>query len=376
MLCFYGVIMLSLQEDTRQRKGKHIKRFLLRILPEGGFITAQQRERVQDRQKEKNVRIGEILMEMGMLDNLELNAVLSIQKDLASYKDAVKIAAGVRPLLGRLLLKARRITDEQIDCALREQHGTGRKFGQVLVHLGMLTGYELDAVLEFQRHLEGEAPLSEKLKLGQILISTGQITGEQLEDALERQRLSRKKIGELLIDAWYGEPYQVEHGLNLQRKLVTASLAAALSLSHITLVRDASAGAARGVTAKITVMATVLEHTSLNVISQTKELVVTNNDIQQGYVDVPLASRVNVKTNNAAGYLLVFEVMDGPYGLFRGINVRLGGREFQLPLQGGWILQPFVPGGTMLDISYRFVLSENAQPGTYSWPIMVSAGRL
>ncbi len=365
--------MLSLHEDTQQRNGKHIKRLLVRILFGGGFITAQKRERVPYRQKEKNVRIGEILMGMGALDNLELNAILSIQKGLASYKEAMKIA-GVRLPLGQLLVKATRITDEQIDHVLREQCETGKKFGQIVVCLGLLTEYELDAVLEFQRHLEGEAPPSEKLKLGQILISCGQITGEQLEDALGRQRLLKKKIVELPFDAGYGELHQVEQGLNL--RLVAVSLFAALSLSHIILVRDASAGTARGINAKIAVMATVLEHTSMNVISQTKELVVTNNDIQRGYVDVPFASRVNVKTNNAAGYLLVFEVMEGPYGLFRSINVRLGGREFQIPLQGGWILQPFVPGGTMLDISYRFVLSENVQPGTYSWPIMVSAGRL
>jgi hypothetical protein len=93
-------------------------------------------------------------------------------------------------------------------------------------------------------------------------------------------------------------------------------------------------------------------------------------------VDVPLASRVSVKTNNAAGYLLAFEVMEGAGGVFGGGDVRIGGREVRIPLHGGWIPQPFVRGGTLLDISYRFNLSGNVQPGTYNWPIIVSVSRL
>jgi hypothetical protein len=113
----------------------------------------------------------------------------------------------------------------------------------------------------------------------------------------------------------------------------------------------------------------------MDVISQARELVITKRDIRRGFVDVPLASRVKVKTNNPAGYMLAFEVAKGTDGVFRGFNIHIGRKEIQIPLRGGWIPQPFVRGGSVLDISYRFTLSENAQPGTYSWPIMVSVNR-
>jgi hypothetical protein len=369
--------MLSLKKDAHQTRAKITKRRLDRILFDGGFITAHELETALSRQKDTNDQIGEILVGMGALDRRELSAVLSIQKDLSSYEDAVKATAGVRMLLGELLIKANRITAEELDLALREQKSTGEKLGEILVRRGMLLENELETVLAFQRGQQSEAPGSEKLRLGELLVTTGQIRREQLSDVLKRQKVSKKKIGELLIEAGYAEPDQISHCLMLQQKLVTAALVAALSMSNlISIVPEAHAGSSAFSTT-ISISARVLERTTMNVISQARELDVTNSDIRRGYVDVPLASRVSVKTNDPAGYLLAFEVVvvDGSYGVFSGVNVRIGEREFQIPLHGGWIPQPFVRGGTVLDISYRFNLSENAQPGTYSWPIMVSVNR-
>ncbi len=110
----------------------------------------------------------------------------------------------------------------------------------------------------------------------------------------------------------------------------------------------------------------------MELISQARELIVTNADIQQGFINIPTASRINVKSNNPAGYLLTFKVMSGPYPLFSSVQVNVGGREILLPPTGGWVPQPYVRGGAVLDISYHFVLSEHARPGTYTWPLMVS----
>jgi hypothetical protein len=369
--------MLGLKKDAGQTRVRITKRLLGRILIDGDFITAHELETTLSRQKDTNDRIGEILVGMGALDRRELSAVLSIQNDLSSYEDAVKVAAGVRMLLGELLIKAKKITAKQLDLALQEQESTGKKLGEILVRRDLLLEYELETVLAFQRGQQSKAPGSSKLLLGELLVATGQISRKQLADVLKRQKVSKKKIGELLVEAGYAEPEQISQSLILQQKLVTAALVAALSISNlIGAVPEAHAGS-NSFSSTISVSARVLERTTMNVISQASELVVTNSDIRQGYVDVPLASRVSVKTNNPAGYLLAFEVVvvDGSNGVFSGVNVRIGGREFQIPLHGGWIPQPFVRGGTVLDISYRFNLSENAQPGTYSWPIMVSVNR-
>jgi hypothetical protein len=340
---------------------------------DGGFVSSYDLDAALEQQKQTNLQLGEILVRMGVLDPVELKAVLSVQKDLASRENAVKTAAGVRLLLGELLIKAKRITQTQIDYALMEQRQTGEKLGETLVRLGLIKERELDAVLTFQRNQGGDSSSSEKLRLGEILVATGQVTRRQLEDVLERQRVSKKKIGELLVEAGYVKPHQVDQGLRLQQQLVTAALVAALSLSNLFGADDAHA-ASEGTSAKITISATVREHTSMQVLAQAQELVITNADIERGFVEVPSATRINVRNNNPAGYLLSFEVMGSPSPLFDTVNVLVGGREVQLsPSGGGWVPQPYVRGGSTQDVTYRFALSKNVQPGTYNWPLMISA---
>jgi len=367
--------MQSLKKDTRHTKVKTNKRLLGRILVDGNFITDHELETALSRQKGTNERIGEILMGMGALDRRELGAALSIQKDLSSYNGAVKVAAGVRLLFGQLLVKAKIITPEELDLALREQNRTGKKIGEILVHRGLLLENELETVLAFQRGQSSEAPGSKKLRFGELLVTTGQISREQLEDILKRQKASKKKIGQLLVEAGYAEPDQISHCLMLQQKLVTAALVSALSMSNLISGVPEAHASSPGFATTIKISAHVLERTTMDVISQARELVVTKSDIRRGYVDVPLASRLIVKTNNPDGYMLAFEVEEGADEVFRRVNVRLGEREILIPLRGGWIPQPFVRGGSVLDISYRFNLTKNAQPGIYSWPIIVSVNR-
>ena len=54
--------------------------------------------------KKVDVRQTARYLWMGALDRRELSAVLSIQNDLSSYEDAVKVTAVARMLLGELLL--------------------------------------------------------------------------------------------------------------------------------------------------------------------------------------------------------------------------------------------------------------------------------
>jgi hypothetical protein len=111
----------------------------------------------------------------------------------------------------------------------------------------------------------------------------------------------------------------------------------------------------------------------MQVLNQARELVVTNTDITRGYVEVPAATRINVKSNNPAGYLLAFEAVSGPLPMFESMQVIVGGKEVQLSRAGGWVPQPYVRGGITQDVTYRFALSKNVQPGTYHWPLMISA---
>ena len=123
---------------------------------------------------------------------------------------------------------------------------------------------------------------------------------------------------------------------------------------------------------KIAVSARVLERTTMRVLHQKEKVVVTSQDILQGYLDVPVASSIAVRSNNPRGYLLLLEILSDAARYFDTVIARVNGKEVQLLTNGGYVSQPFVRGEAKTEISYRFVLSKDTQPGTYRWPLAVS----
>ncbi|NJD63579.1 MAG: hypothetical protein FIA93_12785 [Deltaproteobacteria bacterium] len=366
--------MEKASEDKNRNGATPTRRLLGQVLVDGGFLSHRDLERALADQNRTNEMLGEVLVRMGVLDPDDIHAAVSIQSDLANLDDAVKAAGGVRQLLGELLLKAKRITPEELDHALREQRKTGEKLGEVLVRRGSLTKNELDAVLEFQQHQGGLAPGSVRFRLGEILVATGQITREQLDAVLARQKLSRKKQGELLVESGAVQPHQVARGLTLQEKLVTAALVAVLSMTNAAGAQEipsTRSGSASG-SARITVTATVPARATVKVLHQRPEVVITNADIARGYVDLPSASRIEIRNNSHAGYLLIFEGMEGPFPMFDQVLVKGLGTEIQIGPGGGWIPRPHVRGTVTMELSYRFVLAKHARPGAYAWPFAIT----
>jgi hypothetical protein len=347
-----------------------VRRPLGQILLDGQFISRDDLARALELQKHTNEMLGEILVRMGVLDPADLEAVLSVNKDLSSLEEAVNLAAGVRHLLGELLLKSGRISAQQLEHALLEHKRTGEKLGEVLVRLGLITRSELDAVLIFQQNQEPRAATSGRLKLGEILISTGKIARGHLEDALSRQKLSKKKIGDILVKEGYVRPDQISHGLKLQDKLLKATLVAVLSLVPLSGAQSSDLLQDAGSRGDITAFQEVQTHTALKVVFQTRELTITQTDILRGYVEIPIASHIEIKNENLGGYLVVFQ---GPNGPFKEIFVKGLGEEVQISSGGGWIAQPYNGRDpVMIKLGYRFILSENAKPGTYAWPLTIS----
>lgn len=350
-------------------------RRLGQVLVGGDFISTGVLDDALVEQKRTRERLGEILVRTGALDAMDLSAALDTQTALRSVGDAVRAAGGVRHPLGDLLLKAKRIGVGQLDAALIEQRRAGGKLGEILVRRGLLTSGELEALLSFQTHQSGRAPVSERFRLGEILVATGQISRGQLDRALARQKTTKKKIGELLVEAGDVQSHQVTRGLTLQRKLVTAALVAALSFAAPASVRAASGnnGPARSSSARITVTATISDRTMLRLERQAATLVITDADISRGYVDAPAASRVEVRNNNPQGYLLVFQPVNGAERMFREVTVRGLGRDVEVGAGGGFVPQPCARVPVTMELGYRFVLGKDALPGTYAWPFTISA---
>jgi len=348
---------------TKETIFTRTKILLGRLLVDGGFISPEELERALQRQKQTNEMLGEILICMGVLDRLELDAVLALQNILTSPEDTVKVAAGVRELLGNLLVRAKKITAPQLELALKEQERTGEKLGSILIRFGHLNETELNYFLDFQKFQGMEVPPSGPFRLGEILVATRQITQGQLEEALKRQKLSKKKIGAILIEAGYAEPWQIEFSLNLQQKLVTAALIGILYLSGASNVEASSKG-------KVTVTAAIQARVTLKILHQKGEWVITPTDISRGYVEFLGGSRFEVRNNNLDGYFLSFENRGGP---FKEVHIQGLGTEAHLGPSGGWVLQPYTRHAIVKELNYRFILAEDAQPGTYSWPLQISA---
>lgn len=144
-------------------------------------------------------------------------------------------------------------------------------------------------------------------------------------------------------------------------------LGALLTLAAVVSAETVLAGSTSGA---MSVSVTVQARALLNVESQPSSLVVTGADLARGWIEAPAASRIRVRSNDPNGYLLNFDVAGEP---FTGIEVRGLGPAAQISPNGGWVTQPFA--GTQpvtTELTYRFVLASNVQPGTYAWPVSLS----
>jgi len=153
----------------------------------------------------------------------------------------------------------------------------------------------------------------------------------------------------------------------LQKKLVRTALFVAVALAsfHPAPVPEAVAGQYSAI---IRVNAVVLARTQLKPLRQPAMLVVTQADVRRGYVEVSGASLFEIWNNNPAGCVLTFASSDFP---FREAVVTVMGREIIVYPTGGMIVMP-VRGRQQITLDYRFVLTNEAQPGTYAWPLSVS----
>lgn len=130
--------------------------------------------------------------------------------------------------LGEVLVDGEFISPSDLDRALEEQKRTNERLGEVLVRFNLITPYELEAVLALQEDMSNGA-MAARFMLGEILVATGTISRQQLEQALAEQKLTKRQIGEILVDAGLVKPSLITEALKIQSKLVAASLVALLA---------------------------------------------------------------------------------------------------------------------------------------------------
>lgn len=203
-------------------------------------------------------------------------------------------------------------------------------------------------------------------RLGELLIRHGAITPEQLEQALARQRVTGRRLGIELIDSGYVARRQLRRALLLQRLITWTAFATALALAA-TRGHDAHAGTSR---AQLGVTTVVPPVAVLRVEHQAPELMITAADVARGYVDVPAASRLAIRTSSRAGYMLDFH---SRVPLFRTVAVRSKSGQGTIGPEGGTLVARGDFGRAFVDdLSFRFHLDDDVGAGTYPWPLAVA----
>ncbi len=108
--------------------------------------------------------------------------------------------------LGELLVENGLLTEAQLLAALDAQKRDRKLLGEIVAELGFITKENLDAALA---HQYGSS-------LGEILINKKYITFDQLQSALDEQKNSMKTLGEVLIDKGYVAENDLMDGLAKQ----------------------------------------------------------------------------------------------------------------------------------------------------------------
>lgn len=130
------------------------------------------------------------------------------------------------------------------------------------------------------------------------------------------------------------------------------------------------AGAAPETSKPMIVSATVAKRATLKVLAQPAWFVVTQADLERGYVDIQSPVQVAVQSNSPAGYLLMVESTGH---LVSGTSIRGLDADVQLAGSGVIPCPAAGTGGVSHSLSFRFRLSGSAEPGRHAWPVHISA---
>lgn len=301
-------------------------------------------------------------------------------------KSATIASSQVLPI-GQFLRSAGLVSPEHVVEAVRVQRETGEKLGAALVRQGALDAKDAAAALMVQQGLRaslaandasGEPghsrPLPECLRLGELLVARGDVLRADLEQALKQQAQTAHKLGDLLLCMGAITAAQLAKVLRLQQGLLAAVLAAGLGFA-IALAPAQAEAVGGGASAKMQISVTIQKSVRLSVKSNPETMQITAADVARGYLDLPQHSRLDIQSNSREGFALEFHGTDAS-GAIREVEVSGAGREARIGAAGGMMLLGSVsqPGVVQaIDLRYRVHLTQSAQPGTYAWPMKLTA---
>ena len=133
-------------------------------------------------------------------------------------------------------------------------------------------------------------------------------------------------------------------------------------------------GAGEGIV-RFSVGAFVRPSATLDVRNVPPAVEVLASDVERGYVDVAKPTQLDVQSNSRDGYVL--NVLPRT-NLFSQVQVRGLDSRVELGADGGAVVQRWNQNERRraLSLTYRFVLAQGVQPGSYPWPVQLDIAPL
>lgn len=214
--------------------------------------------------------------------------------------------------------------------------------------------------------ISGEKQGVKSIQLGQVLVRAGRINKEDLELALKEQNSSKKRIGEILIEKGFLKPEELTHGLNVQSILTSSGISAGLSLGSMVEGRAVPA-AGTALSELEGIRAPILSH--MAILYQLPYVVLSRDDVKAGYVILKNATRIAIKSNNRNGCMVVFQGLKWP---FKEAHAFGFAHDVHILPENASVKQPYRKNTQTIDLSYRFILSDDAKAGKHKWPLSVA----
>ncbi|PCJ58154.1 MAG: hypothetical protein COA79_14135 [Planctomycetota bacterium] len=124
-------------------KPKNSLKLLGTLAVEKGWFSESQLESALDKQIDSPGKLGEILVDQGLLDSFQLEELIEIHTEEVFLEDELHF--------GRLAIKNKFVSKEDIDLCLQEQKGTNDLLGEILITKGLMTLQRCNAILKLQK---------------------------------------------------------------------------------------------------------------------------------------------------------------------------------------------------------------------------------
>ena len=197
------------------------------LLTRAGLLSRVRLESALAVQAKRSGKLGTLLVDMGLIEEGELYAVLGLQQSL-HQAGAEDVVLYLRARLGDILVGAAAIDEQQLLRALLQQERTGESLGELLVRQGAISMTVREGALGFQRSLS--SPLRDRFRLGRMLLESSIVDAVTLEAAIRRQRGARVKLGDALLEMGAITQEILQTFLLRQRRLL-AALGAGMALA-------------------------------------------------------------------------------------------------------------------------------------------------